>query len=397
MDRRHGTERALAELLDRLARQYHCEIHLYSERVQDLPASDPSVPARAEQGTIVWHRIPALPGPHLAKFTAWMILNTLVRFYHRLFRGLSFDLLLSPGINTWNADVIMVHALFHRLMELAHAHGEWHKTRFLRSLHRRAYYRLLTALERWTYANRKVALLAVSHRTAGLLQRYFQREDVTIVPNGVDLGQFSVSARLARRPEARRRRKLQADDFVLLVIGNEWRVKGLPAILEAMAAVPHLPLRLIVVGNDVAAPFQAMAERLGVLPRCLWEAPQDDVTDAYAAADVYVSPSLEDSFALPVAEAMACGLPAITSSFAGVASRVHHGVDGFVLRDPHDTKALAQLLERLHRDADFRHCIEEAAARTAQDWSWDHSAAILWDVLHQTMARKTRTDRPRNA
>lgn len=392
VDRRHGTERALAELLDRLANQYHCEIHLYSERVEDLALTDPDTPARAEQGTIIWHRIPALPGPHLFRFIAWMILNGLLRTSHRLFRGTSFDLVISPGINTWNADVITVHALFHRLRELARADGRSdgarRNTRFLRSLHRRAYYGLLTALERRTYSNRRVSLLAVSQRTAGLLQRYFRRDDVSVVPNGVDLAEFSVSARLARRSKARQDRKLQADDLVLLLIGNDWRVKGLPAILAAMAALPELPLRLIVAGHDIVAPFRDMAEHLGVLPRCLWEEPRRDVIDLYAAADIYISPSLEDSFALPVAEAMACGLPAITSVFAGVSSRIHHGVDGFVLRDPNDVKALAQLLERLHRDTDFRHCIGEAAARTAQDWTWDHSAAMLWDVLKRVARAK---------
>jgi len=387
VDLRHGTERALAELLDRLAHQYRCEIHLYSERVEDLALSDPSTPHPADQGAILWHRIPALPGPHLVRFIAWMILNSVQRASHRLFRGLSFDLVLSPGINTWNADVIIVHALFHRLRELARSDGSSNgvqgNTSFLRSLHRRAYYGLLTALERWMYSNHKVSLLAVSQRTADLLRRYFRRDDVSIVPNGVDLAKFSVPARLARRSQARQRRKLGPDELVLLFIGNDWRVKGLPAILSAMAGLPDLPLRLVVAGQDDVTPFHDMAERLGVLARCVWEQPRQDAIDLYAAADIYVSPSREDSFALPVAEAMACGLPAITSVCAGISSRIHNGVDGFVLRDPNDVKTLAQLLERLHRDTDFGHCIGEAAARTAQDWTWDHSAAILWEVLKQ--------------
>jgi UDP-glucose:(heptosyl)LPS alpha-1,3-glucosyltransferase len=382
----------MAEFVDRLANQYHCEIHLYSERVEDLALSNHGMRCPADRGTIIWHCIPAVPAPHLVRFIAWMILNSLLRTSHRLLRGVSFDLVLSPGINTWNADVVIVHALFHRLQELAgsdgRSQGMRHKPRFLRSLHRRAYYGLLTALERRTYSNHKVSLLAVSQRTASLLQRYFQRDDVSVVPNGVDLTEFSAPARVARRSDARERRQLQPDDLVLLLIGNDWRVKGLPAILAAMAALPDLPLRLIVVGQDDVTPFRDTAERLGVLPHCLWEEPRRDVIDLYAAADIYVSPSLEDSFALPVAEAMACGLPAITSVFAGISTRIHHGVDGFVLRDPNDAKPLAQLLERLHRDTDFRYCIGEAAARTAQDWSWDHSAAVLWDVLQRTARQK---------
>jgi glycosyltransferase involved in cell wall biosynthesis len=387
VDRRHGTERAVAELVDRLARQYGCQIHLYSERVEDLPLSDPYTLDGNEngKGAIYWHRIPYLPGPHLLRFISWIILNGAIRQSHRLLRGFAFDFILSPGINALKADIIIVHALFRRLQELARADGADHAQRagFLRSLHRHAYYGLLASLERRTYSDRNVSLLAVSQRTAGLLERYFQRDHVPVIPNGVDTVQFSVAARLARRAEARRRRKLQNSDFVLLLIGNDWGVKGLPAVLRALAAVPELPLHLIVVGTDTVAPFRDMANRLGVLERCHWERPQDDAIDLYAAGDVYVSPTHEDSFGLPVAEAMACGLPVITSIFAGVAGQVHNGVDGFVLRDPDDVAALAQIFERLHRDTDFKNYIGEAAARSAQEWTWDRSASLLWANLNR--------------
>jgi glycosyltransferase involved in cell wall biosynthesis len=384
VDRRHGTERALSELLERLAQKYGCEVHLYSERVEDLRVSKFSGTVNGQGGAIFWHRVPAVGGPHLLRFITWVVLNTMMRWSHRVFQRISCDLVMSPGINCVDADVVIVHALFHRLWKLARVAGVDNPQRvgFLRSKHRRAYYGLLTALEVRVYANRKVSLLAVSRRTANLLQRYFHRKDVAVVPNGVDTEEFSLPARLAGRKAARRRRKLDDDDFVLLMIGNDWRVKGLGSILEAMAAHPDLPLQLIVAGNDEGSYFRDEANRLGVLARCRWEEPRYDVLDLYSAADVYVSPSHEDSFGLPVAEAMACGLPVITSAFAGVSGQIHHGVDGFVVPDPNDARLLAHLLERLHRDADFRQYIGEAAARTAHEWTWDRNAAAVWERLN---------------
>lgn len=392
MDRRHGTERALSELLERLAHKYKCEVHLYSQRVEDLPLDEPSA-GRDGFGGIFWHRVPAVRGPQLLSFACWVLLNAVFRWSHRFFHGISFDLVLSPGINCLDADVVIVHALFHRLWKLARAAGVDNEQQvgFLRSRHRRAYYRLLTSLEVRIYANRKVSLLAVSRRTANLLQRYFHRADVEVVPNGVDTQEFSMAARLTGRKPARRRRKLEDTDFVLLLIGNDWRVKGLSSILEAMAALPDLGLQLIVAGSDDGTHFREMAERLGVLSRCRWEEPRYDVLDLYSAADVYVSPSHEDSFGLPVAEAMACGLPVITSAYAGIAGQIHHRVDGFVVPDPTDVRMLAQLLERLHRDANFRQYIGEAAARTAQDWTWDHNAAAVWERLKIAAAGKNRS------
>jgi UDP-glucose:(heptosyl)LPS alpha-1,3-glucosyltransferase len=180
---------------------------------------------------------------------------------------------------------------------------------------------------------------------------------------------------------------------VLLLIGNDWRVKGVPAILAAMAAAPALPLHLLVAGNDAVDPFQEMAKHLGILERCQWEPPRGDVIDLYAAADVYVSPSHEDSFGLPVAEAMACGLPVITSVFAGVSGLVRDEIDGFVLPDPDVAHALTQLFERLHIDEALRHRIGRAAAGEVLDWTWDRNAEAIWELLNEAAAKKSRAHR----
>ena len=369
VDRRHGTERALSELLERLAQKYGCEVHLYSERVEDLQVSEFSGAGNGRDGAIFWHRVPTIRGPHLLRFISWVVLNTVMRRSHRVFQRISCDLVMSPGINCVDADVVIVHALFHRLWKLARVAGVDNPQRVgvLRSKHRRAYYGLLTALEVRVYANRKVSLLAVSRRTANLLQRYFHRKDVAVVPNGVDTEEFSLPARLAGRKAARRRRKLDDEDFVLLLIGNDWRVKGLGSVLEAMAALPDLPLQLIVAGNDEGSYFYDEAKRVGVLERCRWEEPRYDVLDLYSAADVYVSPSHEGFFW--IASGGGDGLR-VASDYVGFrgefSGQIHHGVDGFVVPDPNDARLLAHLLERLHRDTDFRQYVGEAAARTAR-------------------------------
>jgi glycosyltransferase involved in cell wall biosynthesis len=390
VDRRHGTERALAELIERLARDYGCEIHLYAQRVEDLRSSDPQWARSTESGAIFWHKVPSIPGPHVAQFLAWIFFNGFLRWWHRTLGNASYDLVLSPGINCLRPDLVIVHALFHRLNELT---GEENQDRaahagFLRRVHRRVYYGLLTALERRIYTDPKVTLAAVSKRTAGLLRRYFHREDVRVIPNGVDTEQFSVAARLARREVARQRRGFRNEDFVLLLIGNDWRNKGLTSILEAMPALPALPIRLLVAGNDNAEPFRALAAHLGLQDRCRWERSNHDVLDFYAAADVYVSPSREDSFGLPVAEAMACGLPAITSAFAGVADYLRDGVDGFVLEDPHDVESLSRLIQLLYSDADIRTRMGSAAARTVLGWKWDRNSEAVSRVLEDLSVRR---------
>jgi UDP-glucose:(heptosyl)LPS alpha-1,3-glucosyltransferase len=389
VDRSHGTERALAELLERLARRYHCEIHLYSQDVADLEVQTPKAANHEHAGAIFWHKVPSIRGPQLIGFAWWLVANAYIRRLDALFGRRAIDLVLSPGINCLNPDVVIVHALFHRLHELTRRGSSDQKERagFVRAFHRSAYYGFLTHLERLIYRRRSVRLAAVSKRTVSLLARYFQREAV-LIPNGVDTSQFSVQARVAGRNPARQRRGFRDEDFVLLLIGNDWRIKGLPAILAAMATLSTLPLRLLVVGSDSVSPFKEIANRLGVAGRCNWETPRRDVIEFYAAADVYVSPSREDSFGLPVAEAMACGLPVITSVLAGVSSQVRDGVDGFVLREPEDAAALAALIGQLYADEPLRRRIGNAAALGAQSWTWDDSADALWELLKSAVREK---------
>jgi glycosyltransferase involved in cell wall biosynthesis len=397
VDRRHGTERAVAELVERLARDYGCEIHLYAQRVEDLPLSGhkaQQAERSAQSGTIFWHKVPSIPGPHLAQFLAWLFLNGFLRKWHTAFGGASYDLVLSPGINCLHPDAVIVHVLFYRLKELAREENEDSSAHagFFRRIHRKIYYALLTALERRIYKDPKVILAAVSKRTAGLIKEHFRREDICVIPNGVDTKHFSVAARLARRPESRRRRGFRDEDFVLLLIGNDWRNKGLPTVLEAMAALPGLPIRLLVVGNDTVEIFHARASQLGLQDRFCWEVSSPDVLEFYSAADVYVSPSREDSFGLPVGEAMACGLPAITSVCAGVADYIQDGIDGFVLREPRDAQTLSKLIERLQGEPDLRRKIGETAARNALLWNWDRPAAAVWERLKDIRTKRSPSD-----
>src|SRR5258708_5492200 len=387
--RRHGTERALAELLERLARKEHCEIHVYAQRVGDLALAQPGVARSQDSRAIIWHKVPSIPGPHLLQFLAWLLLNSICRAWDRWVHGLRFDLVVSPGINCLDADVVIVHALFHRLQELAL--GERPNSapaQFLRRLHRRAYYALLAGLEPHIYADPKVSLAAVSHRTATLLANYFHRDDIRVIPNGVDTAPFSPSARLALRAEARRRRAIHETDFVLLLIGNDWRVKGLGTVLRAMSSLRGLPFLMIAAGEDSPYSFIEIAKSLGISERCRFEPSRQDVLDFYAAADLYVSPSHEDSFGLPVAEAMACGLPAITSIFAGVSSLLHDGVDSFILRDPRAATTLATMIRTLYQRAEWRGRIGQAAAKASLQWTWDRNAAAVWQLLKDTAGKK---------
>ena len=170
---------------------------------------------------------------------------------------------------------------------------------------------------------------------------------------------------------------------MLLLIGNGWKNKGLPSLLDSAGLLRDSRLMVLVAGHDNPAPYKALIERHHLTGRVQFLPPRPDVEFFYAAADAYVGPSLEDAFAQPPAEAMACGLPVITSRNNGGAEMISHDSDGLILEDPEDVRTLAEWIRRLLDDSDFRCSLAENAARTARKFTWENNAAEMKAVFEQ--------------
>jgi glycosyltransferase involved in cell wall biosynthesis len=379
LDKQHGTERCVVEQVERLARQY--EVHVYSNRVEDLDLSQ-----------IVWHRVPALPGPHLFAYCWWLLANRLARWWGRALGGLRFALTYSPGINCFDADVISVHVVFaefHRKVRNALKFSANPVRSGPLLLHRRIYYQLVIALERVVYGGKRSLLTVVSAKVARDLRRFGRAESqLPVIYHGVDTQRFDVEVRRKLRASARRSLGLDEGVLCLLLVGNDWKNKGLPCVLDALGKLKSDSVRLLVVGHDIVEPYRSILDRLQLNDRVTFLPLRSDVEFYYAAADLYVGPSLEDAFGMPPLEAMACGVPCIVSSQMGVSEVVTDGVEGFILGDPRDSDKLSELIGLLHRDEALRQKMGDAAVKTAEQYTWDHNAEQLNQLFQEVLRRK---------
>jgi UDP-glucose:(heptosyl)LPS alpha-1,3-glucosyltransferase len=295
----------------------------------------------------------------------------------------------SPGINCPDADVIVVHIVFHEFYERVRWELVLHRLpiqMWPRVVHRKLYYKLATFLERKIYRNPHVRLVAVSSLVATQLKSYFQREDVSVIRNAVDTGRFTPEVRVDRRNASRQSLSYAEDDFVLLLIGNDLKKKGLDSLLKALALLSDPSLRLLVVGSDDPNLYRPMLDRLGLQDRIRFEKPSLDVLAFYAAADLYIGPSLEDAFNLPIAEAMACGLPVIASANAGASQIIRDGETGFILRDPQNHLELASLIRRIQAENALRLSTGAAASRYVRmNCSWDDNVEKTRQLLESTL------------
>jgi UDP-glucose:(heptosyl)LPS alpha-1,3-glucosyltransferase len=397
LDRTHGTERCLIEQLENFPLLPGAEIHIYAQRVQDLRGV---TPYKFRQATnpdthLFWHHVPAIPGPHLLQFGFWFFANRCCRWWDAKHHGLKFDLVYSPGINASDADAITVHIIFTEFYRGLLGQLSFQKTpvaHWPRLLHRRLYYRLIMALEKKIYCRPQVSLAAVSTSLAHQLQRSFQRQSVRVIHNGVDADSLSPSRRLALRSVARQHFALSPGEFVFLLIANDFKNKGLDALLCALNKLPEFQWRLLVVGRDERALYDRLIREYGIIHRVIFLAPSSDVLQFYAAADAYVGPSLQDAFGMPVLEAMSCGLPVLCSSRAGVSEIVTNGADGIILRDPQNAEEIAVSLRALLADPELARRLGEQAHLTAQKHTWNRNAQRAWEWLHEVLREKKSSD-----
>ena len=380
IDKRHGTERYIVAWLSRLVDEF--EVHVYSQRVEDVDLK-----------SILWHKTPRIPGPHVANYLWWFTANQIQRAKDGWFGKCQYDLVYSAGVNCFDADLVSVHVIFAELLRLrALQPPSEHSSvaSWLRRVHRRIYYSMIALLERRAYRNSRAALVPITQKTADELQAIYGRADVLPpIYFGLDLKLLNPEMRCHLRQSARQDLGLQLNQFVLLLIGNDWNNKGLPVILDAMSQLRDLPLRLLVVGNDNLAPYRPLMEKLRLTGSVQFLSERKDVELFYAAADAYVGVSQQDALPLPPAEAMACGLPVIVSATCGIAELIENRKNGLVLLDPLDAESLSVQLRQLYEDAGWRAQLGENAAATVKQYTWERNALQFRNILLSVLAKKT--------
>jgi UDP-glucose:(heptosyl)LPS alpha-1,3-glucosyltransferase len=380
LDKHHGTERHVVEWISHLSKDF--EIHVYSQRIEDVDLSK-----------VVWHRVPALKGPHLFGYLWWFAANHIWRSIDRRFRGLAYDLVFSPGVNCLDADVISVHILFSEYVREVREKLRLMQTAphfWPRVLHRKLYYALIGILERHVYGDPKSTLIVISRTTASLLEKFTGRRGFPVLYAGVDGQTFNPQRRAALRERARGRLGLSQDQFALLLVGNDWRNKGVPVLLEALEQTRDLLIQLLLVSHEDSASCWKLIRQKRLEDRVRFLPPRRDIEFYYAAADAYTGPSRHDSYAMPPAEAMACGLPVIVSAAAGVSEIVTDGEDGLILKDPGDASALVKMIRQLYDDPSYRARLAEKASETTRKYTWEQNGRELASIFTYLLRRKAR-------
>ncbi|HET8577311.1 MAG TPA: glycosyltransferase family 4 protein [Methylomirabilota bacterium] len=169
---------------------------------------------------------------------------------------------------------------------------------------------------------------------------------VSVVYNGVDLQRFHPDHRERLFTPVRRELGIGEDLWLVLFVGSGFERKGLGPLIEAVGRLGDRGCRLVVAGKGDRRPYRALAERLGLAERIHWAGAVQAIERLYAAADVVALPARYEPFGNVHLEALASGLPVLTSAAAGGAEVIRNGENGWIVSEP-QPEAIAKGLEEL--------------------------------------------------
>lgn len=171
---------------------------------------------------------------------------------------------------------------------------------------------------------------------------------ITVIQNGVDFGRFNPRVRVAYREKLRKLYNIAERDLVILFVAMNFRRKGLIPLLKAIGNLSDsYRVKLLVVGKGKIEYFTKIALKLGIDRDVIFAGSASKTEEYYGAADFFVLPTYYDPFANVCLEALACGLPVITTRTNGASELIKHGKNGFVVNKPDDIKELSEAIIKL--------------------------------------------------
>src|SRR5213082_908411 len=281
---------------------------------------------------------------------------------------LDCDVLLSLE-RVWSCDLYRAGDGVHRAWLARRRRFELPLKQFARALNRK--HRALLHLEESLFTSRKAGrVIATSQMVKKeIVDLYdYPADRIDIVHNGVPLGKFRFDSEL--REKSREDLKLKPDQVALLFAGSGWERKGLVFAIQAMALCKNKKMRLLVAGRGNAASYKTKRLRFWREEPVQFLGEVADVLPIYAAADIFILPTIYDPFSNACLEALACGLPVITTRSNGFSEIIEDEVHGSIVDHARDLLALRNAI-RLWSDPSRR-----AAAR-----STNSQLAAQFDIL----------------
>ena len=361
-----GAEGFSQSLITQLSGEGH-EVHIYAIAWTGEP------PAR----NVYFHKVPAVT-------------------FNSFLRDLTFALSSKRQVARDHYDVIQSHdkTLYQDIYRAGDGcHSEWLRQRWRRtglfgrlSMLLNPYHWLILGLERSIFKKHRYRkIMAISEMVKrNIIEHYgVPADDIVVIFNGVDLERFHPKNKERYRQEVRRQYGVTDTEFVTLFVGSGFERKGVKYLLEA-AELLDVPVTIMIVGKGSEEKFRHGVRK----QRVIFCGPQKQIERYYAAADAFVFPTIYEPFGNVHLEALASGLPVITTKNSGASEVIEQGRNGFVVKAPEDIRAIAEGMQKL-LDRDLLRAMAGEARRTAEKFTFERYTGEIMGLYSGIMKEKS--------
>jgi len=357
INNRGGMEIHLSEIIKRTSKDYEITV-IASELTGNFP-------------NVRFIKIPVPQKPVFIKSVLFCLIASLILLFKR------FDFVHTTGAIVLNkVNLSTVHFCHRAYNSLGFNDRLKHTKSFAHTINSWLQGKFALWMEGLCYTPKRIPkLIAVSDHVKNELLYYFEYQEaqVEIIPNGVDTETFAPPTMLEKR-EIREKMGVSEKDLVFVFVGGDWSRKGLKILLEAFELLldkyPDLEAKVLVVGKgNKQSILQGLSGK--VAEKVLFHGFQENPADLYRMSDVYVLPSLYETFSIASLEAGACGLPIIMTR-VGISDIIAiDEVTGYTVDRSKDSVLIA--MEKIAMNKVLRESMSQQVRLYSQEITWDQT------------------------
>ena len=220
-----------------------------------------------------------------------------------------------------------------------------------------------------------------------ILKHYRLPEDrVKVVYNGIQLDRFDPSNKKYFCDEVRQQLKISDHEVMILFVGSGFERKGLEYLIKSIQYLKQKNWRLVLVGKGKWRKYLKFTSKKNQEKITCLE-PIDEIEKLYAAADFFILPSIYEPFGNANLEALASGLPVITSQNTGASEIITPKKEGIILEDPSDSKSIAEAIDYL-MDPKNREPMMKSARSLAEKFTQQRNASEMLKIYQEFIEYK---------
>lgn len=240
----------------------------------------------------------------------------------------------------------------------------------------------------------KTEILAISALQQPEFVQYYQTqpERFHLLPPGIAKDRIAPANAQHIRDELRQELGISNNEFLLLMVGSGFKTKGLDRAITCLAQLPHdlkQRSRLYVIGEDNSDPFKQLAKKLNIADRVIFLGGRYDVPRFLLAADVLLHPAYNENTGTVLLEALASGLPVLTTDVCGYAHYIQEAAAGRVLSSPFQQIQFNEVLRDVLLSPSLRETWQKNAmafAKQADIYSMPQHAVDIIELLGKQRA-----------